>query len=112
MTTTLDDTADHDTAPGGAARRAAARLPRLLPQAPEDLQAHLSRYGTVPYRASGGGSARGADARGAAGTLIADVEAAGLTGRGGAAFPVHRKLAAVAQAKGTRKVAVANGAES
>jgi len=99
MTTTLDDTADHDTAPGGAARQAAAGLPRLLPRAPEDLQAHLSRYGTVPYRHQRG-------------VLIQDVEASGLTGRGGAAFPVHRKLAVVAQAKGTRKVAVANGAES
>jgi NADH:ubiquinone oxidoreductase subunit F (NADH-binding) len=108
MTTALDDTADHDTAPGGAARRAAAGLPRLLPQAPEDLQAHLSRYGTVPYR----GSARGAAARGAAGALIKDIEASGLTGRGGAAFPVYRKLTAVARAKGARKVAVANGAES
>jgi NADH:ubiquinone oxidoreductase subunit F (NADH-binding) len=72
---------------------------RLLPQTPEDLQAHLSRYGTVPYR-------------GQSTLLIADVEASGLTGRGGAAFPVHRKLAAVASAKSTRKVAVANGAES
>jgi NADH:ubiquinone oxidoreductase subunit F (NADH-binding) len=67
--------------------------------APEDLQAHLSRYGAVPYR-------------GRTSTLIPDLEASGLTGRGGAAFPVHRKLAAVARAKGTRKVAVANGAES
>ena len=108
MTTALNDTADHDTAPGGAARQPTAGLPRLLPQAPEDLQAHLSRYGTVPYRRP----TRGAAARGAAGTLIADIEASGLTGRGGAAFPVHRKLAAVARAKGTRKVAVANGAES
>jgi NADH:ubiquinone oxidoreductase subunit F (NADH-binding) len=91
-------TALHQTAPGGAARQPAG-LPRLLPQAPEDLQAHLSRYGTVPYR-------------GQASTLIADIEASGLTGRGGAAFPVHRKLAAVASAKSTRKVAVANGAES
>ena len=32
------------------------------------------------------------------------------TGRGGAAFPVHRKLAAVAQA-GTRPVVIGNGAE-
>jgi NADH:ubiquinone oxidoreductase subunit F (NADH-binding) len=95
-------TALHQTASGGAARQAAG-LPRLLPQAPEDLQAHLSRYGTVPYRSQPG-------ARGQA--LIADVEASGLTGRGGAAFPVHRKLAAVASAKSARKVAVANGAES
>jgi len=122
MTTALDDTANHeaanhDTAPGGAARQAAAGLPRLLPQAPEDLQAHLSRYGTVPYRGRGGGHGYGqgqgqGQGRGPAGALIKDTEASGLTGRGGAAFPVYRKLAVVARAKGTRKVAVANGAES
>jgi NADH:ubiquinone oxidoreductase subunit F (NADH-binding) len=102
MTTALNE----ETASGGAARQAAAGLPRLLPQAPEDLQAHLSRYGTVPYRSRG--------PRAEAGALIRDVEASGLTGRGGAAFPVHRKLHAVAsaRAKGGRKVAVANGAES
>src|ERR1700761_7737276 len=43
--------------------------------------------------------------------LIAELEAAGLTGRGGAAFPVHRKLAAVAGAGG-RPFVVGNGAES
>jgi NADH:ubiquinone oxidoreductase subunit F (NADH-binding) len=106
MTTALNMPAEHETAPGGAARQAAAGLPRLLPRTPEDLQAHLSRYGTVPYRGSAGAG------RQAATTLIADVEASGRTGRGGAAFPVHRKLAAVARARNTRKVAVANGAES
>ena len=65
---------------------------------PEDLRAHLARYGRPPYR-------------GRAGLLIHGAEAAGLTGRGGAAFPVHRKLAIVARARG-RKVIVANGAES
>jgi len=76
-------------------------LPRLLPLVsgvPEDLRAHLARYGRPPYR-------------GGPGLLIHGVEAAGLTGRGGAAFPVHRKLAVVAAARG-RKVIVANGAES
>jgi len=93
-------------APGGAARQAAAGLPRLLPQAPEDLRAHLARYGPAPYRNR-------------VGALINDVEASGLTGRGGAAFPVYRKLAAVARAglrsghlQGGRTVVVANGAES
>ncbi|MBV9208752.1 MAG: NADH-quinone oxidoreductase subunit E [Actinobacteria bacterium] len=76
-------------------------LPRLLPAAPEDLRAHLARYGPVPYRGR----------RGRAGALIDDIEAAGLTGRGGAAFPAYRKLAAVARARG-RKVIVANGSES
>jgi len=88
----------NESAPGGAARRAAG-LPRLLPRAPEDLRGHLARYGAVPYR-------------GKVGALIADIKTAGLTGRGGAAFPVHRKLAVVAGARQTRKVIVANGAES
>ena len=90
----------NQSAPGGAARQAAG-LPRLLPAAPEDLHAHLARYGPDPYRSQPG-------------ALIADVEASGLTGRGGAAFPVHRKLAAVARAglRQGRKVVVANGAES
>ncbi|HEX5291924.1 MAG TPA: NADH-ubiquinone oxidoreductase-F iron-sulfur binding region domain-containing protein [Streptosporangiaceae bacterium] len=74
---------------------------RLLPAAPEDLRAHLARYGPTPYRNQSG-------------ALIAEVEASGLTGRGGAAFPVHRKLAAVARVgvRQGRAVVVANGAES
>src|SRR5947209_3120675 len=75
-----------------------AVLPRLLPPRDEHLGDHLDRFGPVPYR-------------GTTGALITDVQAAGLTGRGGAAFPAHRKLAAVAAARG-RKVAIANGAES
>ena len=94
-------TAVNQSAPGGAARQAAAGLPRLLPQTPEDLRAHLARYGPTPYR-------------GRTGALIDDVEVSGLTGRGGAAFPVYRKLAAVARAgvRQGRTVVVANGAES
>ena len=93
-------TAVNQSAPGGAARQAAG-LPRLLPAAPEDLRAHLARYGPTPYRSQPG-------------ALIEDIEASGLTGRGGAAFPVYRKLAAVARAgaRQGRKVVVANGAES
>ena len=95
-----DDHRVNESAPGGAARQAAG-LPRLLPAAPEDLRAHLASYGPAPYRNQPG-------------ALIADVEASGLTGRGGAAFPVHRKLAAVARAgvRQGRTVVVANGAES
>ena len=86
---------------GGSGRQAATGLPRLLPLVPgvpEDLRAHLARYGRLPYR-------------GGPGLLIDGVEQAGLTGRGGAAFPVARKLGIVARARG-RKVIVANGAES
>ena len=76
-----------------------AGLPRLLPAAPEDLRGHLARYGPVPFR-------------GQPGLLIDDIEASGLTGRGGAAFPVYRKLAVVARSRRGRKVVVANGGES
>jgi NADH:ubiquinone oxidoreductase subunit F (NADH-binding) len=87
-------------------RDAATALPRLLPpQADErshDWAAHAARHGTLPYRDRPG-------------VLIRDLEAAGLTGRGGAAFPVHRKLDAVLRsAEGRRRApaVIANGAES
>jgi len=70
----------------------------LVPGVPEDLRTHLARYGRPPLGRQNG-------------VLIQTVEQAGLTGRGGAAFPVYRKLAIVAQARG-RTVIVANGAES
>jgi NADH:ubiquinone oxidoreductase subunit F (NADH-binding) len=54
------------------------------------LQEHLAVHGQLP--ASRSGSLRGAP------TLIDDVEAAGLTGRGGAAFPTATKMRAVADA--------------
>jgi len=62
-----------------------------------DLRAHLARHG--PLRYAGG-----------PGRLVAEVAAAGLTGRGGAAFPVARKLAAAAEARPAPVVA-GNGAE-
>jgi NADH:ubiquinone oxidoreductase subunit F (NADH-binding) len=90
------------------------RFPRLLPPPPThlaiptsqspctgqsgDLAAHLGLHGPVPYR-------------GSAGALIPEVRAAGLTGRGGAAFPVHRKLEAVVAARPGRAIVVGNGAE-
>jgi NADH:ubiquinone oxidoreductase subunit F (NADH-binding) len=94
---------------------AMTELPRLLP--PRDgeqgdgkpdggraheLAAHAERHGTLTYR----------DRQG---ILIRDIEGAGLTGRGGAAFPVHRKLQAVLDAADKRRrtpVVIANGAES
>ena len=42
---------------------------------------------------------------------VAELESAGLTGRGGAAFPVAKKMLAVA-ARGRRPVVLVNGAES
>ena len=86
-------------------RPPAAQLPRLIAAGPPlGLPAHLVRYGPLP----------GAD--GQAG-LIAQVERAGLTGRGGAAFPAARKMRAVAgtDRRGRRRggaVLIANGAES
>jgi len=79
--------------------RAASHLPRLLSAtgAPMDLLAHLKVHGDTPYR----GGPR---------MLIHTIESAGLTGRGGAAFPTHRKLTAVADQKGF-PVVVGNGAE-
>ncbi len=86
--------------------KAATALPRLLPLAAngqaQDWHAHAGRHGRLTYRDRPG-------------ILIRDIEAAGLTGRGGAAFPVHRKLQAVLDAAGRRRrapVLIANGAES
>ncbi|MGW2233061.1 NADH-ubiquinone oxidoreductase-F iron-sulfur binding region domain-containing protein [Streptomyces sp. NPDC001759] len=76
--------------------------PRLLAPGgtPADLPTHEQRYGPLPY--------------GDPAALLREVTASGLTGRGGAAFPVHRKLAAVTEAArrtGRAPVVVANGAE-
>ena len=82
-------------------------LPRLIPPGgPLPLAGHIGRYGPVPFREGPG--------------LIAEVERAGLTGRGGAGFPAGAKMRAVAEAGRTAgplrsqvgTVVVANGAES
>ena len=81
-------------------------LPRLLPTAAQlapaddqatgvDFAAHLRRHGLLRFRGP---------------ALIEQLAAAGLTGRGGAAFPVARKIAAVAS-RGTKTVLAGNGAE-
>jgi NADH:ubiquinone oxidoreductase subunit F (NADH-binding) len=111
-------------------------LPRLLrPGPPQGLAEYVDRYGPIPFRgrpsrggiARGGGgraragrgaSARDVGGRGGEGLLVDSVERAGLTGRGGAEFPVARKMRAVLtgsrRALGDRggAVVVANGAES
>jgi len=72
----------------------------LLPDA-TDLLSHDRRHGAVPYR-------------GGPGILIESLESAGLTGRGGAAFPTWRKVASTAAAAGgghRAAVVIANGAE-
>ena len=78
----------------------AARLPRLLAgigDQPAGLPRHERRYGPMPVLRRPG-------------RLIDVVEASGLTGRGGAGFPVGRKMRSVAAGPGS-KVLVANGAE-
>jgi len=76
-------------------------LPRLLTGVraeggPVSLDFHLRQLGAPPRLSRAG--------------LIDLVEASGLRGRGGAAFPTARKLEAVAGGRG-RPVVVANGAE-
>jgi NADH:ubiquinone oxidoreductase subunit F (NADH-binding) len=79
-------------------------LPRLLPagfaDGPASLAEHLARYGPPP--SPGMTDAQRSD-------LLAEVERAGLTGRGGAGFPAARKMAAVSRRRGG--VVVANGTE-
>jgi len=81
-----------------------ARLPRLLPDGfstgPMSLHDHLVRYGppAAPPR-----SRRRCE------ELIAEVELAGLAGRGGAGFPTARKLAAVAARR--HAIVIGNGTE-
>ena len=96
----MSDTAT--LASSGPAGTAAARgLHRLLPPGGAgpgaDLAAHAQAHGAVPY---GGRTHR----------LIEEIGSAGLTGRGGAGFPVAVKMTAVANGPG-RAVVVGNGAE-
>ena len=74
-------------------------LPRVLPPVPvRDLPAHEGRYGAPGLRGR---------------ALIGEVERSGLTGRGGAAYPAGKKLAAVRERAGLRgAVVIANGMES
>ena len=74
-------------------------LPRLLaglhPNHAVSLGEHLARYGALDLRHS---------------SLYGLLEASGLQGRGGAGFPVARKLQAVAQGRG-KPVVVVNATE-
>jgi NADH:ubiquinone oxidoreductase subunit F (NADH-binding) len=89
---------------GPASILSPGQLPRLLLDGgcagPADLASHVARYGPLPlFRRT----------RQWREALIAEVGEAGLTGRGGAAFPTARKLAAVAA--GGSAVVVGNGTE-
>ncbi|MGV8967771.1 MAG: NADH-ubiquinone oxidoreductase-F iron-sulfur binding region domain-containing protein [Cellulomonas sp.] len=77
---------------------AANRLPRLLPDGGRvaDLATHLARHGDLPAI----GQAE----------LLDALDAAGLTGRGGAGFPTARKWRAVTSQR-VPAVVVGNGAE-
>jgi NADH:ubiquinone oxidoreductase subunit F (NADH-binding) len=79
-------------------------MPRLLPAGfaagPVSLAGHIGRYGRPPSPGRDGTRRQ---------MLLDEVERSGLTGRGGAAFPTARKLAAVAAQ--AAPVVVANGTE-
>jgi NADH:ubiquinone oxidoreductase subunit F (NADH-binding) len=81
--------------------RPAAGLPRLLATTASDhdpdLAGHLRAHGPLPLPRSQA-------------ALVEEIGAAGLTGRGGAAFPTARKIAAV-RACGRDAVVIGNGAE-
>jgi NADH:ubiquinone oxidoreductase subunit F (NADH-binding) len=63
---------------------------------------HIGRYGPIPFDAFSGAAGRR--------HLIQLIDAAGLLGRGGGAFPTARKLRAVA-GNGGKPVVLANGCE-
>jgi NADH:ubiquinone oxidoreductase subunit F (NADH-binding) len=79
-----------------AAPPAPARVPRLLapPGMAADLDAHLARWGPLRRKPA---------------SIIEEVAAAGLTGKGGAGFPTAIKLRSVLGARAP--VVVANGTE-
>jgi NADH:ubiquinone oxidoreductase subunit F (NADH-binding) len=96
-------TAEHVRVSAGAGQPPGPDDLRLIVRdRPMSFAAHIAHYGSAPFHAAR------PDA------LITEVERAGLTGRGGAAFPTGRKLravAAVSSGRGTA-VVVANGSES
>jgi NADH:ubiquinone oxidoreductase subunit F (NADH-binding) len=96
-------TTDHVRAWAGAAKPPGPGDLRLIVRdQPMSLAAHVAHYGPLALRPA------------EAASLVAEVERAGLTGRGGGAFPTGRKLRAVAEANTGRgtAVVVANGSES
>lgn len=91
---------------GESTKPPASGLPRLLEGVPAQgamgLREHLDTHGELP-------PARRRDRRGA-GALIDQIEQSGLGGRGGAGFPMARKMRAVAAGKG-KPIVVVNATE-
>ncbi|MEH3077582.1 MAG: SLBB domain-containing protein [Quadrisphaera sp.] len=89
-------------APSPSPVTAPAGSTRLMASAARDLAGHLALLGPLPAASELTGQ-----------RLVELVHEAGLTGRGGAAFPTGRKLASLAGAarRGRPPVVVANGAE-
>jgi len=87
-------------------RTPASGLPRLLEGVPANgamsLDEHLETHGELP-------TARRRDRRGA-GALIDHIEQAGLGGRGGAGFPMAKKMRTVASGRG-KPIVVVNATE-
>lgn len=95
------------TMTGDSATETLTRVPsgtrRLLAAGAEaSFETHVRTFGALPARDSA--------------ALLAQLEASGLAGRGGAAFPTWRKLAAAAAAgsrrrRGLAPIVIANGSE-
>jgi NADH:ubiquinone oxidoreductase subunit F (NADH-binding) len=78
-------------------------VPRLLAgwhdeRTPATLERHVARYGSL------------ADSPHSAADVIGEIQRSGLSGRGGAGFPTHRKLRATLAGR-RRPVVIANGME-
>lgn len=91
--------ADSPAAAGARGAAGGAAVPRVLPAVPvRDLRAHDEVYGPPRLRGR---------------LLVSEAERSGLTGRGGAGFPMGSKLKTVRERAGVRgAVVIANGMES
>jgi NADH:ubiquinone oxidoreductase subunit F (NADH-binding) len=92
-------------------------LPRLLAAVPAhgamSLHTHLDTHGELPgtaRRRTRPGASRLRDRRGTAAAAIEQIEQAGLGGRGGAGFPMAKKMRAVAAGRG-KPIVVVNATE-
>ncbi|HXC45904.1 MAG TPA: NADH-ubiquinone oxidoreductase-F iron-sulfur binding region domain-containing protein [Solirubrobacteraceae bacterium] len=110
-------TAEFDPISESALSSPAPGLPRLLEAVPAhgamSLQTHLDTHGELPgapRRRNRAGVSRLGDRRGGTTALIDQIEQAGLGGRGGAGFPMAKKMRAVAAGRG-KPIVVVNATE-